>query len=114
VPVDGFAWIANRTLSVPTLSGLQPLTLNRAQRTSRRDGQGFPTPRRGARGDRVITVQPVFPERLSTDQDILLDQLLAASLGPDGVSSDPRLARWQRDLGAWRAELQRRDSDTAR
>ena len=114
MPVDGFAWIANRTLNVPTLNGLQPLTLNREQRVYRLDGQGFPTQRRGARGDLVITVQPVFPERLSTDQDILLDQLLAASLGPDGVSNDPRLARWQRDLGTWRAEQQRRDSDTAR
>ncbi|KQP17651.1 DnaJ C-terminal domain-containing protein [Pseudorhodoferax sp. Leaf267] len=79
VRVNGFAWIANRTVQVPTLAGAQTLQLNRDLQTYLLQGQGFPKERRGARGDQVVTIVPVFPHKLSTDQDIMLDQLIAAS-----------------------------------
>lgn len=79
VPVNGFAWIANRSLLVPTLAGLQPLQLSRDQQSYRMAGQGFPKERRGARGDQVVTIVPQFPPQFSTDQEILLDQLIATT-----------------------------------
>ena len=79
MPVDGFTWIANRTVQVPTLTGWQMLQLNRDRLSHRFEGQGFPTQRRGVRGDLVVTLLPVFPAQLSTDQNILLDQLIATS-----------------------------------
>ena len=110
MPVDGFAWIGNRTVQVPTLAGLQPLALNREQLAYRLEQQGFPVQRRGARGDLVITVRPVFPQRMSADQDILLDQLMATFSGPDGRSEDPRLNAWQLNVQAWERSRQRRET----
>lgn len=78
LPVDGFAWLANRTVPVPTLDGVQPLALRRGQHLYRLPGLGFPAQHRGARGEQVVEVEPVFPEPFSTDQDILLDQLIAS------------------------------------
>ena len=82
MPVDGFAWIANRTIQLPTLAGLRSLALRRDRLTYRLPGEGYPTGRSGARGDQVVTVQPLFPEQLSADQEILLDQLIAIVVGP--------------------------------
>jgi molecular chaperone DnaJ len=101
VPVDGFAWVAGRTVQVPTLEGLQPLKMRRDQLSYRLAGQGFPTARGGARGDQCITLVPVFPEALSGDQEILLDQLIATSGAADGQPSDPRLRAWVKGLRAW-------------
>lgn len=114
VPVDGFSWLAQRTVDVPTLDGLVPLPLQREQRVYRLTGRGFPVARRGARGDAVVEIVPVFPDHYSADQQILLDQLIA-TMAPaarragaaDGGAADragrgdPRLAEWQRRLGAW-------------
>jgi molecular chaperone DnaJ len=49
----------------------------------------------------VITLTPIFPTRLSTDQQILLDQLSATGLGADGEAIDERLRAWHRGLRAW-------------
>lgn len=97
LPVDGFAWMANRTVSIPTLDGVQPLALRRGQQRYRLAGQGFPARHRGPRGEQVVEIEAVFPEKFSTDQEILLDQLIASSAGP---GADPRLAQWQRLLQA--------------
>lgn len=97
MPVDGFAWMANRQVSVPTLDGMRPLTLQRGQHTYRLAGLGFPLQHRGPRGEQVVEIEPIFPAQLSTDQEILLDQLIASSAGP---GTDPRLAQWQRDMRA--------------
>jgi molecular chaperone DnaJ len=61
VPVDGFAWIANRPVEVPTLGGVQTIQLRRDQLSHRLKGQGFPMARRGPRGDLMITITPIFP-----------------------------------------------------
>ncbi len=98
VPVDGFAWIAQRSVPVPTLDGPQPLALQRDRVYYTLPGQGFPRERGGARGDLQLAIVPVFPERLSTDQDILLDQLIATT---GGVAAPARLRQWQQHLGQW-------------
>jgi molecular chaperone DnaJ len=102
VPVDGFAWIANRSVDVPTLGGLQTIQLQRGQLGYRLTGQGFPVERRGPRGDQVITISPIFPQRMTTDQQILLDQLIATTSGPDAKQSDERLRKWNQALRAWK------------
>jgi len=110
IPVDGFAWIAHRTIQLPTLSGLRSLDLHRDRLTYRLQGEGYPTGRGGARGDQVVTVKPVFPERLSADQEILLDQLIATASGQGG---DERLRAWSRGLRAWERGLDARDRRAA-
>jgi molecular chaperone DnaJ len=93
LPVDGFAWMANRAVPVPTLDGVQTLALQRDRRQYRLPGQGFPVRHRGPRAEQVVEIEPVFPERFGTDQQILLDQLIAAN-----ASTEPRLADWQRTM----------------
>lgn len=92
MPVDGFAWMAERWVEVPTLAGLQHMRLRRAHRSYRLRGQGFPD-RGGARGDCVVTIEPRFPDSLSAEQEALLERLSAAGTAP--------LADWQRRLRAW-------------
>jgi molecular chaperone DnaJ len=105
MPVDGFAWIANRQVKVPTVTGFQALQLNRDLLSYRLKGQGFPVQRRGARADQLVTLMPVFPQQLSTDQQILLDQLLATTSGAGGEALDERLRTWNRNLRAWERGL---------
>lgn len=93
MPVDGFAWMANQWVDVPTLSGLQRMRLKRGHHVYRLRGQGFPSERLGARADYMLTVVPTFPESLSAEQEALLDQLGALSTGP--------VRTWQRALKAW-------------
>ena len=102
VPVDGFAWIAEREIDVPTLDGPQRLKLQRAQLVHRLPAQGFPTERRGPRGDLWITVVPVFPEPLDAEQRALLERLSASSLGRNGQPLAPKLRDWQRRMHGWR------------
>lgn len=104
VPVDGFAWMAGRQLQVPTLTGLHSLQPSRDRLTYCLKGQGFPLERSGARGDQWVTLVPVFPDQLSTDQQILLDQLCATTSGAGGAA-DGRLQAWQRGLRAWERGL---------
>ena len=96
VPVDGFAWAAEREVAVPTLAGLRRLPLKREQLEYRLPGLGYPRERRGPAADALITILPIFPDPLSTDQQILLDQLVA-------TASDPRLAAWGEALRTWQA-----------
>jgi molecular chaperone DnaJ len=112
IPVDGFAWIANRSMQVPTVTGLHTLQLDREQLSYRLKGQGFPMTRRGSRGDQLITLLPIFPDSFTTDQQILLDQLLATTSG-GGQSSDPRLRTWSRGLRAWERGLSGRGATGA-
>lgn len=106
VPVDGFAWIAQRTIEVPTLHGLQRLPLCRERLSYRLSGQGFPVARQGPRGDHRVRLRPVFAQRLTTDQEILLDQLMAAPPAPDCPAA-ARLTQWRRLLRAWERKVAR-------
>lgn len=98
MPVDGFAWLGNRTVDVPTLEGLRPLALQRGQFEHRLPGQGYPVERRGPRGDLCVTVQPLFPQALSTDQQILIDQLIATTSGASERSAPEALRAWRQAL----------------
>jgi molecular chaperone DnaJ len=111
IPVDGFAWIANRSIQVPTVTGLHSLQLDREQLAYRLKGQGFPMTRRGARADQWVTLRPIFPDSLSTDQQILLDQLLATTAG--GHAADERIRAWNRQLRAWERGLSERGATGA-
>ncbi len=108
IPVDGFAWIANRSIQVPTVAGLQSMKLKRDQVSYRLKGHGFPVSRGGPRGDQQVTVQPIFPDHLTADQEILLDQLLATTSGDGGPASDKRLRAWNSELRAWERGMSKR------
>lgn len=95
MPVDGFAWIASRWIEVPTLTGLHRMRLQRGHHAYRLRGQGFPVERRGEPGDYIVTVVPTFPPSLSTEQEALLDRLMAAG-GDAGPVRD-----WKRKVRAW-------------
>ncbi|MDO9271733.1 MAG: DnaJ C-terminal domain-containing protein [Rugosibacter sp.] len=101
VPVDGFAWIAGRSIDVPTLGGLRSVTLSPDQTSYSLPGQGFPITRRGPRGDQIVRVRPVFPERLTTDQRILLDQLVATTVRPGGEQATDAVSMWGRTVQDW-------------
>ena len=101
VPVNGFAWMANRSIDIPTLTGLQRLQLRRDELSYRLTGHGFPVERRGPRGDQLVTLQPVFPGRLSADQEILFDQLIATPWHPDDSHLAARLDEWRRAQQGW-------------
>ncbi len=81
LPVDGFSWIANRTIDVPTLRGQQPLGLQRGQVLYRLAGQGFLARDDGKRADQIVIVVPRFPDKLSREQERLLDKLVASTAG---------------------------------
>ncbi|WP_418316316.1 DnaJ C-terminal domain-containing protein [Piscinibacter sakaiensis] len=101
VPVDGFKWIANRAVDVPTLAGPQALQLERGRLDYRLRGQGFPVERRGPAGDQLIRIELIFPTSLSADQQILLDQLVATT---SGSNADERLQQWQQTWGGSRGD----------
>ncbi len=105
IPVDGFAWIANRSIKVPTLTGMQSLPLSRDRTSYRLAGQGFPAQRRGPPGDQLIELVPIFPDQLSIDQEILIDQLMATGADPEGQGADERINTWNRAVRAWESSL---------
>ena len=97
MPVDGFAWIGERWVEVPTLTGLQSMRLQREHRSYRLRSQGFPAQRRGPRGDLLIEILPCFPEEPTASQQALLDRLI------DETAQHPPepLADWQRRIRRW-------------
>ncbi len=102
VPVDGFAWLAQQEVPVPTLGGPQPLRLRRDRLQYLLPGQGFPLRgRNGARPDQVVLVRPVFPENTSAEQDALLQQLIASI----AAAAPAPLKDWQRRMAAWEKTL---------
>ncbi len=106
IPIDGFGWMAQRAVDVPTLDGLRTLRMVREQRHYRLPAAGYPSRKPGLRGDLAVEVEPVFPARLSSEQQRLLDQLMAASAGSEETAPEPRLAQWKRDLQAWQRKHQ--------
>lgn len=77
-----FSWIAQRSVTVPTLYVRAALAQPAAPSPAR------PRAPAARRSDLHVAIAPVFPEQLSTDQNILLDQLIATTSG----SGAPRLA----------------------
>jgi molecular chaperone DnaJ len=98
--VDGFAWIASAWIDVPTLTGLQQMRLQRERHVYRLRGQGLPRERRGiARGDYLVSVVPTFPDVLSIQQEVLLDQLAVRRSSPTGRARQAQLALGEGDAG---------------
>lgn len=85
LPVDGFAWIANRSIEIPTLQGLQVLGLQRGQVVYRLAGKGFLANKGGQRADQIVIIVPQFPAQLSREQERLLDKLAASTAGARGA-----------------------------
>jgi molecular chaperone DnaJ len=110
VPVNGYAWMANRWVEVPTPDGMQQMRLSRDALVYRLGGQGFPATPRGARGDYLVKVVPVFPEA-DAQSDLLLDQLIASSDRAASAGSAQPLGKWQRDLQRWHASSRKGKSD---
>lgn len=81
LPVDGFAWIANRSIEISTLQGLQVLGLQRGQVVYRLAGKGFLEGKSGHRADQIVIIVPQFPTQLSREQERLMDKLAASTAG---------------------------------
>jgi DnaJ-class molecular chaperone len=93
LPVDGFAWTANRWIEVPTPRGLQQMRLMRGYLAYRIKGAGL------AGSDCMVTVAPVFPEELNGAQEAAIDRLIAGN-----TAAAQRIAAWNRKAGRNRAE----------
>lgn len=98
IPVDGFRWLAEDWMDVPTPDGLQQIRLRRAARTYRLRGHGAP-PRPGSpRADLLLTVTPTFAETLDP---ALQDALARLAETAAKAAPAPAVAEWQRTLQAW-------------
>ncbi|GAB3645261.1 DnaJ domain-containing protein [Ramlibacter alkalitolerans] len=102
LPVDGFAWVANRWIEVPTPAGLQQMRLKRGYHTYRIKGQGFPG-EEGELADCIVTVVPLFPEEFSKAQEAQIDKLIAGNTRAAGTSAHRRAAAWQQAVKDWQA-----------
>ena len=107
LPVDGFAWMANRWIEVPTPGGLQQMRLKRGFLTYRIKGQGWPASGGGERADCMVTVDPQFPEELSAEQEALVERLIAANSGAARSEPGRRMAAWQQRVARWQSRLRR-------
>lgn len=105
LPVDGFAWIANRWIDVPTPRGLQQMRLRRNVVNYRIKGAGLPWQDGGASGDCIVTVTPLFPEDFSAEQDACVDRLVASNSGTAGTASGDRMDRWAAQVARWQASM---------
>jgi molecular chaperone DnaJ len=98
MPVDGFAWLAEAWIDVPTLGGLQHMRLRRNRHVYRLRGQGWPLDHDGTeRGDQIVTVVPTFPDQPAPGQLALLEQLVALASPQDAKAT----REWDTRLRAW-------------
>jgi molecular chaperone DnaJ len=101
MPVNGYAWMSNRWIEVPTPDGLQQMRLNREALAYRLRGQGFPSSPRGPRGDYLVKVQPVFPNTDDPKVDALLDKLIAASNRVAEADKTQPMGEWKKQMKQW-------------
>ena len=105
LPVDGFAWIANRWTEVPTPRGLQQMRLRRGTLNYRIKGAGLPWQAAGACGDCIVNVVPLFPEVFSPGQEKAIDRLVASNTGARATAAGARRAGWDRLIEGWEARI---------
>lgn len=106
VPVDGFAWMAERWIEVPTPSGPQQMRLRRGFQVYRIKGEGLPSGPAGERADCRVTVVPLFPEELNKDQLALVEKLVATNTGTARGAPGARMAAWKETVARWQAQKQ--------
>ncbi|HYF18727.1 MAG TPA: DnaJ C-terminal domain-containing protein, partial [Ramlibacter sp.] len=102
VPVDGFDWIGERWIEVPTLQGVKEMRLQRGAQTYRIREAGFPGGVGGTPADCVVRVVPLFPSAWTRQQEALLDQLVATNTGDAKTEPGARTAAWKRRAGVGR------------
>ena len=101
LPVDGFAWMANRWIEVPTPRGLQQMKLRRGHLSYRIKNAGLPWMDEAAAADCIVTVVPMFPETLSQEQESAIDQLVTSNTGTAGTTAGDRIAAWTERVDSW-------------
>lgn len=101
LPVDGFAWMANRWIEVPTPRGLQQMRLRRGHLNYRIKNAGLPWANEADAADCIVTVVPMFPEELSPEQEAAIDRLVASNSGTAGTLAGDRMAAWGRLVDGW-------------
>jgi molecular chaperone DnaJ len=106
LPVDGFAWIGNRWIDVPTPRGLQQMRLRRGILNYRIKAAGLPWQAGAACADCIITVAPLFPEAFNEEQDALIDRLVATNSGATGTASGDRMSHWASQMERWQARME--------
>jgi len=103
VPVDGFAWTANRWTEIPTPRGLQQMKLRRGYLTYRIKEAGLPWGTGESSADCIVTVQPLFPDELNPEQEAAIDHLLRSNSGDARTPAGKRMAQWRRRIDDWSA-----------
>jgi molecular chaperone DnaJ len=101
MPVSALAMLAGGDIELPSLSGILKHSLEAGAvevRELRLRGKGYPGRGKIPAGDLVVSLQPVFPQRLDAKQRKLLLQANAA-LMEKAVDSLPGIAAWRRENG---------------
>ena len=101
LPVDGFAWMANRWIEIPTPCGLQQMKLQRGHLNYRIKSAGLPWTIEAEAGDCIVTVVPMFPPEFSQEQEAAIDRLVASNSGQAGTSAGDRIVAWTRLVDNW-------------
>ena len=101
LPVDGFAWMANRWIEIPTPGGLRQMRLQRGSLSYRIKNAGLPWMNEAAAADCIVTVVPMFPEEFSREQDAAIDRLVASNSGAAGTPAGDRMVEWSRLVDSW-------------
>lgn len=100
MPVDGFLWMANRWIEVPTLDGMQQLRLDRRHLRYRLRGQGYPKKHGGPRAHYLVDVQPLFPAQFTREQEKLIERLAASQQHPPGSP----MHEWRTRFEGWKGK----------
>lgn len=103
MPVDGFAWMAERWIEVPTPRGPQQMRLRRSFLSYRIKGAGLPADAPREPADLMVTVVPLFPEELGKEQQALVDRLVTANTGARGTPAGARMEAWRDTVARWEA-----------
>jgi molecular chaperone DnaJ len=101
LPVDGFAWMANRWIEVPTPRGLQQMKLRRGYLSYRIKGAGLPWTADAEAADCIITLVPLFPEEFSREQEAAIDRLVSSNSRAAGTVAGDRMAAWNQLMAGW-------------
>jgi molecular chaperone DnaJ len=84
-------------VEIPTLDGPEELVVPAGAQTGdtvRLEGRGVPRLRRNGRGDQLVTLVVVTPEKLTVDQQTLFEQL--GDLLPGATVAERERSFWSR------------------